>query len=1010
MRALRIAVLSDIHIRANSRHSEYREYFNLLYDELKSLNLDCIFICGDVFHSKTVQSPDSYLLCFEFFNKLRNIAELHILAGNHDLNEKNLDKLDAITPVVDNINTKDFEYIIYYKTSKDVCFGRVSEDGPEFIFRSYSLLDKDKWNYSREGIEDESVLIAMYHGPLKGVKTDIGYIFSNAKDVSDFSQVDFMFCGDIHTKFNYCDHRKISVGNLIQQDFGEALDKGFMVYDIFDKNRFKYEYIQLPNIYPYVTLQVGQPVDEQLLKIARGVRIRILSTESASITHDYSNFIRQMFGKKLISLNVLNKPKSNDIKNDTSVISFQQYIKDHKFKKEILNIHDEYIKKINIKINPSNWSIKKIQWNNLFSYGADNELDFSQHKNMSIGIFGENYSGKTSLIDVICFSLFGGWTKPFVRSVYFINGQKQMADCYVEFEVNNKLYSVYRKLERKKGKKVDCDSVLEFKCITDNELLNGIKIGDTQSEITKLIGDMSDFLVTSLSTQFNNFSLIDEKNTKRKEYFSRFLGILQYEEIYDLVKKDLKDLWKEIEIISKYNNLESKKKEIRDIIDSKLQLLSSVNENILRVKTEIDLIKSEVEYFDIVYQEKIKIKTKLELEKEQLLKSNQQLVECNIKIKNYESNFDIEMTESINNDTISKINSNLERIKRDIFFNEKEIQRFEKEKSKIELLKTKKVPCEYAYASRCHLLQVDNLVISQETKIVEQLNECIILLENLRKEKSKEENLLKTVQKTLLLLEEEKKRKNNFIQLSSLIETLELKINSSNTSILKHTEDLLKYQFEEDLYIQKKNKISLLEKEYNELSKKSSSLFSENQIYTFQYNQIIDDIEKFNLLNSQYELLETYSELVGKNGIIVSILNGYIPAIETLMNQIISNIADFKVCLSIEEEKYIEIYIEDSVGKRFIETASGSQKTIVAYALRLAILSYSQICSPDLFILDEPGTALDANHLIEFTKLLDLIKASHKTIMLVTHISTLKDCVDNIYTVDKSSGYSKLLT
>lgn len=1009
MKPYKIAVLSDIHIKANSRHSEYREYFDLLYNELRKLDLDCILICGDIFHSKTSQSPDSYLLCFEFFNKLKEIAELHILAGNHDLNEKNLEKLDAITPVTDNIN-ENGNSVVYHKLSLDNYYFPLIKGRPEVVFRPFSLLDKEKWKYDRIGLRDDDILIGIFHGPLKGVKTDIGYVFSNAQDVKDFEEIDYMFCGDIHTKFNYYKNKKISVGNPIQQDFGEGLDKGFMYYEISSRDEFTWQYIQLPNIYPFITLQVGDPINDQLLKIARGARIRILSSESASATHDYASFVRHAFGKKLISLNILNKPKNNDIKNHASVIGFEEYIKNHPLKDDLLKKHEEYSKKINTKINPTNWNIKKIEWNNLFSYGPDNIIDFSKDKNMSIGVFGENYSGKTSLIDVICFSLFGGWTKPFVRNVYFINDKKQMADCYVEFEVNNKTYSIYRKLERKKGKKTDCDSTLDFKCLTDDKNLNQTKTTDTQNLINLLIGDMSDFLVTSLSTQFNNFSLIDEKNTKRKEYFSRFLGILQYEEIYELVKKDLKDLRKEIEVIYKYNNLDAKKKEIEDIILAKDILRDSVEQECLILRNQISQINDHIKQYDLIYENKVQLKTRIQIEKEQLNKARNQLIECFNKIKNYENNIDISYMENINIENIEKINLKLVDINKNIFFNEKEIERLEKDKSRIELLKTKKVPCEYVYASQCHLLKNDNLIISQESNIIEKLNENVIILNNLKKEKNNQEELLKTSKKTLLLLEEEKKRKNNFDQLNSLIESLTLKISLLEKSLSEKEFELLQYEFEENLYIEEKNKVKSLESKLGSLNNQSSSLFSENQIYKFQLNQIIDDISKFNELNSKCELLEIYSSLVGKNGIIVSILNGYIPAIETLMNQIISNIANFKVHLNIEDEKYIEIYIEDEISKRFIESASGSQKTIVAYALRLAILSYSQICSPDLFILDEPGTALDSNHLIQFTKLLDLIKANQKTIMLVTHISTLKDCVDIIYTVDKSSGYSKILT
>jgi DNA repair exonuclease SbcCD ATPase subunit len=72
-------------------------------------------------------------------------------------------------------------------------------------------------------------------------------------------------------------------------------------------------------------------------------------------------------------------------------------------------------------------------------------------------------------------------------------------------------------------------------------------------------------------------------------------------------------------------------------------------------------------------------------------------------------------------------------------------------------------------------------------------------------------------------------------------------------------------------------------------------------------------------------------------------------------------------------------------------------------------LQFSQICSSNLLILDEPGTALDSDRLLEFSKILDIAKSIGKTILMVTHIEQLKECADESYTIDKSSGYSKII-
>jgi len=41
----------------------------------------------------------------------------------------------------------------------------------------------------------------------------------------------------------------------------------------------------------------------------------------------------------------------------------------------------------------------------MFAYGPDNEIDFTTWNGV-IGIFGRNYSGKSSLLDILLFCLF----------------------------------------------------------------------------------------------------------------------------------------------------------------------------------------------------------------------------------------------------------------------------------------------------------------------------------------------------------------------------------------------------------------------------------------------------------------------------------------------------------------------------------------------------------------------------------------------------------------------------
>jgi DNA repair exonuclease SbcCD ATPase subunit len=61
---------------------------------------------------------------------------------------------------------------------------------------------------------------------------------------------------------------------------------------------------------------------------------------------------------------------------------------------------------------------------------------------------------------------------------------------------------------------------------------------------------------------------------------------------------------------------------------------------------------------------------------------------------------------------------------------------------------------------------------------------------------------------------------------------------------------------------------------------------------------------------------------------------------------------------------------------------------------------------PDVFVLDEPGTALDEENMEGFVRILDMVKSYFKTVILISHLDALKDCVDSQIIIDKRSGFA----
>ena len=99
--------------------------------------------------------------------------------------------------------------------------------------------------------------IGLFHGPIVGLTTDIGYKFEDGFDTHRFMGCDLVLCGDIHKRqiFDIPGQKKAyMVGSTIQQNFGETVRKhGFGIYDV---DNDKYEFVDLHNPKPFLSFKI----------------------------------------------------------------------------------------------------------------------------------------------------------------------------------------------------------------------------------------------------------------------------------------------------------------------------------------------------------------------------------------------------------------------------------------------------------------------------------------------------------------------------------------------------------------------------------------------------------------------------------------------------------------------------------------------------------------------------------------------------------------------------------
>ena len=169
-----------------------------------------------------------------------------------------------------------------------------------------------------------------------------------------------------------------------------------------------------------------------------------------------------------------------------------------------------------------------------------------------------------------------------------------------------------------------------------------------------------------------------------------------------------------------------------------------------------------------------------------------------------------------------------------------------------------------------------------------------------------------------------------------------------------------------------------------------------------------DQKEELATLRQDYAAYDLYMKCMHSSGIAYDIIKKRLPVINNEIAKILTNIVNFDVFLENDGTK-LDIYIKHPrFEPRPLELGSGAEKSISAMAIRLALLNVSSLPKGNVFILDEPGTALDEENMEGFVRILDMVKGYFKTVLLISHLDSLKDSVDKQIVIDKVDGYAHI--
>lgn len=257
----KIVHIADLHIRTIQLHDLYKQQFETFLENLNKHATEWteqgiqwdeirIVIAGDIAHQKINISNEQLLLTSWFIRELSNYGKVVIIPGNHDFLENNVQRLDSITPVVELLNNPNVQY---YKDK-----GVYPDENVNWVV--YSLYQhNERPEFTKK---DDKLNVGLFHGPIQGMSTDLGFQFEDAYDRLNFVGLDLLLCGDIHKRQTFKlpgGGLAVMVGSMIQQNFGETVKHhGYGVYDMQTNN---YEFHDLINEQPFMHFSISDIKD-----------------------------------------------------------------------------------------------------------------------------------------------------------------------------------------------------------------------------------------------------------------------------------------------------------------------------------------------------------------------------------------------------------------------------------------------------------------------------------------------------------------------------------------------------------------------------------------------------------------------------------------------------------------------------------------------------------------------------------------------------------------------------
>lgn len=464
-------------------------------------------------------------------------------------------------------------------------------------------------------------------------------------------------------------------GSLIQQNYGESLDKGYILWDVDNRTHVR-KFI--PNDYGFSKLVIarGENIDDRLSHLRfshnkKKTRVHVIIEEleenfSQEKENQIARKIKEQHGCELVKVEhsfvakeILIDDESSEDPRKQSEEYIKEFIADGTFDCDEEEVID--IIKLNAQINQElginehedkrgkSWFIEKIEISNIFSFPIKPiVIDFTSLQGIT-GLFGENYNGKSNVIKAIVWGLYkeilGGGDPKFLVNLYTDSNQGYVT---IHLTIDDKKYKIHRTIKTTKHKDgkisnsygikyqslefgYDSSGDLESESWEDEKSDKATaEKKEVESLVDEAIGDVDDFTKVTLQVQGGKDDYINQSQQPKNQLISRYLGLeaykLRYEyanEYFKEIKKKQKEIGAKLDIELKITELEKLKSD-KDIMLERLKTeKEDVTKNKEAVESEIlEQTKKLEKVEQLVYNDEFTVNNLISQEEENIKKYN----------------------------------------------------------------------------------------------------------------------------------------------------------------------------------------------------------------------------------------------------------------------------------------------------------------------------------------------------------------------------------------------------